>query len=326
MQHLVQNNSFGFAVRTEPWKFGREGLEQPNNQPSPAVFEGLGIWTKAVKVGHSCLSNTRHSFIGDVMIWRAERDIPKDNKLTIQYNSWQEEYGCRHVCPCPVCKLRKRISIPEFDRRRGILVHGLNHTIATSGDRIWPDKYKERILAIQDTYILPPSEIPRTALVKPLIGIIRICKTICSTRSIRCLLEFGLLLFYNLGFTARIDPYSWNIDFWGLACEEVIEALKLMKWVCDAVHPRLCKGLIRDTMTMHTIFYGQDGTYDGDRRGHYDETPGGSLPLQETKDGKLHEIDVPGLWLDYQWSIVLPEDMRNRLVLRRLEEVKKRAG
>ncbi|KAK8024517.1 hypothetical protein PG993_012583 [Apiospora rasikravindrae] len=53
-------------------------------------FEGskriaCGLWPKASFLNHSCLPNCRRSFIGDMLVLRATRDLPAGNELEIGY-------------------------------------------------------------------------------------------------------------------------------------------------------------------------------------------------------------------------------------------------
>lgn len=51
------------------------------------LFHSSGIWTMASYINHSCLSNARRSFIGDMMIVRASRDLPPNTEITFWYKS-----------------------------------------------------------------------------------------------------------------------------------------------------------------------------------------------------------------------------------------------
>jgi hypothetical protein len=48
----------------------------------PTEFGSCGIWTKASYLNHSCVSNARRAFIGNMMVVRATRDLAADTELT----------------------------------------------------------------------------------------------------------------------------------------------------------------------------------------------------------------------------------------------------
>ncbi|KAK6332256.1 hypothetical protein TWF696_002977 [Orbilia brochopaga] len=65
-----------------------------------------GLWFLPSFLRHSCISNAHRTVIGDMMIIRAGRDIPKDTKVTVNCvtpSVW--EYPLiKFVCSCPVHK------------------------------------------------------------------------------------------------------------------------------------------------------------------------------------------------------------------------------
>jgi hypothetical protein len=48
----------------------------------PTGFGSCDIWTQASYLNHSCVSNVRRAFIGDMMIVRASRDLETDTELS----------------------------------------------------------------------------------------------------------------------------------------------------------------------------------------------------------------------------------------------------
>ncbi|KAK8102099.1 hypothetical protein PG984_015245 [Apiospora sp. TS-2023a] len=67
------------APRTSLEAFRDKGDE------SHAAYASCGLWPLASRMNHSCLPNCRRSFIGDMLIVRATRDLPAGTELEISY-------------------------------------------------------------------------------------------------------------------------------------------------------------------------------------------------------------------------------------------------
>jgi hypothetical protein len=50
-------------------------------------FHSCGVWHLASYINHSCLSNARPSFIGDMMVVHATRDLAPNTEVTLWYKS-----------------------------------------------------------------------------------------------------------------------------------------------------------------------------------------------------------------------------------------------
>ncbi|KAI5258863.1 hypothetical protein E4T42_00568 [Aureobasidium subglaciale] len=105
--NILENNGFGFMTAPDQ--------KQPyRNIPCPQLdgfYDCLGVWDRASYANHSCLCNVERSFLGDCMIFRAIKDIPKDTEPTLAYvhvdGKYEEvkmalqNYGFR--CDCKLC-------------------------------------------------------------------------------------------------------------------------------------------------------------------------------------------------------------------------------
>lgn len=76
----VTANCFG-APRTTLETF-EEGVVKEKS-----AFSTCGIWILASHINHSCIGNCHRSFIGDMMVVRATRDMPKGTELMFPYKS-----------------------------------------------------------------------------------------------------------------------------------------------------------------------------------------------------------------------------------------------
>ncbi|KAI4742137.1 SET domain-containing protein [Aureobasidium sp. EXF-12298] len=104
---LLENNGLGFMARPDQ-------TQAYPNIPRPQLdthYDCLGIWPVASRANHSCLSNVEYSFLGDFMLVRANKDIPKGEEITISYilttgKFEQQKMALRNwnfKCECKLC-------------------------------------------------------------------------------------------------------------------------------------------------------------------------------------------------------------------------------
>jgi tetratricopeptide (TPR) repeat protein len=99
----------------------------------PSLPEGRlakGLWVHASYMNHSCAANTMRSFLGDMLISRATRDIKEGNELFQQYvpvkalpdvRSSQYKEGWRFECGCALCVGERRSPEAMLAKRKELL-------------------------------------------------------------------------------------------------------------------------------------------------------------------------------------------------------------
>ncbi|KAF2966802.1 hypothetical protein GQX73_g6792 [Xylaria multiplex] len=90
-----------------------------------------GVWLLASRINHDCLGNCRRSFIGDVQIVRASRDLPAGTELNFPYKSFpprttyeatqKEMHNWGFVCDCSWCLDRKSTPKKTLSTRNKLL-------------------------------------------------------------------------------------------------------------------------------------------------------------------------------------------------------------
>jgi hypothetical protein len=77
--------------------------------------EEVGVWTHASRLRHSCIPNIARAFLGDLVVFRATRDIKNGDELTIAFTGMSEDYdidkaslleGFGITCGCECAKLK----------------------------------------------------------------------------------------------------------------------------------------------------------------------------------------------------------------------------
>ena len=164
VERIISLNVFGCPLTS------RESHLRTSDKDKSA-HHSCGIWLLASLINHSCRSNVRRSFIGDMQIVRATQDIPADMEVTFWYRmpdggEYEEtQKGLQHwgfECACEICLDAKSTPKKLMKRRKALLID-LKSFLQGPGE---PDVAQiERILtAIGRTYQKPAREVPQIAI------------------------------------------------------------------------------------------------------------------------------------------------------------------
>ncbi len=125
-------NAFGFPISAYQyhWKSGHTPDDLKDEESG-----SIGVWIRASYINHSCAPLVRRTFIGDMMIFRAQADIPADTELKFGYISCLEGYEDRQKmlkkwgfqCECQVCLAEKDISHKKVKKRAKIIGEIIGH-------------------------------------------------------------------------------------------------------------------------------------------------------------------------------------------------------
>lgn len=88
-----------------------------------------GVWLRASRANHSCVPNGDRSFIGDMMILRATREIKAGEEIRLSYLNPDHPYPKRKAglaaygfeCDCPLCQSERLIPAQVLDKRARII-------------------------------------------------------------------------------------------------------------------------------------------------------------------------------------------------------------
>lgn len=103
---------------------------------SDTKFLTSGIWLLASRINHSCVSNCRHSFIGDMQIIRDTQDMSAGTELLLSYRapcSFESYEEVQHhlsrwgfKCACDLCKSRSKEDKNVLEKRSNIYGEALD--------------------------------------------------------------------------------------------------------------------------------------------------------------------------------------------------------
>jgi tetratricopeptide (TPR) repeat protein len=97
---------------------------------TPGNRMAKGLWTHASYMNHSCVPNSMRSFLGDLLISRAVRDIKAGEEIFHQYVPVKAIYDVRQaqfkmgwgfLCQCPLCAAEARGSPDALAKRKDLL-------------------------------------------------------------------------------------------------------------------------------------------------------------------------------------------------------------
>lgn len=235
-----------------------------------------GLYIKASYVNHSCYSNAKRSFIGDVLILRATRDIPAGDEVLFWYTSPKADHSYEKTqerlrnwdfhCSCKICTYDKKLSNKKKMERAALLKEwdmAGNHIEGEAGLAA-----RERLLAaIEQTYTVPAATVPRLTLWDFYHGLARLYASIGEPE--RTIITAWKVV-AALGYVVKRDISSvfssFRIEQWGLMVDGLIETWVLLWMAYEKLvprHPELCEKAEEYARTTYKICVGEDDTFEG---------------------------------------------------------------
>ncbi|KAK4098603.1 hypothetical protein N658DRAFT_488317 [Parathielavia hyrcaniae] len=118
------------AIRNKNCFSAPRSTVEDTKPSSPEGRQANGLWVHASYLNHSCVGNTMRSFIGDMLISRATRDIKEGEEIFQQYvpvkslpdvrnKQFRDWWGFE--CGCMLCTREKRTSEAVLAKRRELV-------------------------------------------------------------------------------------------------------------------------------------------------------------------------------------------------------------
>ena len=196
------------------------------------AYHSCGIWVHASYINHSCTSNARRAFIGNMMIVRASRDMEAGTEITFWYQSpdgvsakvsheKHKQWG--FICGCAIC-LDTRATDAVVLRKRRKLMEDLKQVFNSSALRRFEMKKIERLLdALNQTYTQPVQDVPRLLLWDPQLALSRIYR---AQNKAGKSMESAVKVLTSLGFGvvgADSSQTRFAVVRWGLLMDCLVE-------------------------------------------------------------------------------------------------------
>ncbi|KAI9726263.1 MAG: hypothetical protein M1834_009065 [Cirrosporium novae-zelandiae] len=169
-----------------------------------------GIWIMACHINHACDSNVQSSWIGDMHIVRASRNIPSDTEITLSYVSPDQGDTTTtnnnnifstwsFTCNCPIC-LDQSTTPPQTLQKRKALDRDWSQRPEGWTLLQWATKLEELLPGIEQTYTKPPTEVPRIHL-DPVYHLLAQIHVLAQNKSKA--IAFSLRALTSLGFVIK---------------------------------------------------------------------------------------------------------------------------
>lgn len=165
VKRIVANNEFMCPI-SRPTKDQRFGYEVDTELNSTA-----GIWIRASYINHDCMGTARRSFIGDIMVVRAARDMDAGTEITFPYLKleWERPEEMREVtrvwwnfeCNCVNCVDANNADPSVLSERIRLMdkIDEFHVTHLTTPAQVEPLLDK-----MADTYTRDAASVPRVSL------------------------------------------------------------------------------------------------------------------------------------------------------------------
>lgn len=268
MERAISLNSFGCPLSSIN---SHKKIRDHKNEPETA-YHSCGIWIQASYINHSCTSNARRAFIGDMMIVRATRDLEKNTELSIWYHSPDRrnpkdlQGKLKHwgfECACSICSDVKSTA-PVVMRKRDMLRNNVEKLIKEASLRSGTLQKIERLIdELNQTYSQPADKIPRLLVWDPQLALAQAYAS--RNQTTKCLVAAGkvltLLGFVITGTDSPKTPFS--ISRWGMLQDHLVETFMLlcnMFLVTKAVSNSKKAG--EYARTAYKMVVGEDASFD----------------------------------------------------------------
>ena len=270
---IVSFNAFKSHRVTVLNKLGEVEFSEAERAES---FLSCGLYIKASYVNHSCYINARRSFIGDVLIMRATRNIAAGEEILFGYTTLELNHICEKkkdgdlhgwgfCCCCEICMNDQETSNKK-KKKRAALMKELILTRERPVDKAGLAAIEKLLAAVEQTYTAPASSVPRLALWGRYLNFSRFFASIHWPERVITTIWKALAAF---GYVIKQDASSvfspFQVEQWGMMDDSVVEAWVHLWTAYEILVPR-CPGLCEKAEDYARITYkicvGEDKTFE----------------------------------------------------------------
>ncbi|KAH0350844.1 SET domain-containing protein, partial [Aureobasidium melanogenum] len=240
VSRLLDLNGFSFVVGRESQAYGTSAMMTKTSPKS------TGLWIRISNANHACLSNAVRSFIGDLIVLRAAKDIKSGEEITISYQNPAplledrqkllfSSWGFR--CDCLLCTSEASLGV-----KMQTLADHVETSMAFMGDRNLND------VLTTDSELVMMAEIVAEDLEEvyadnlmhrlPCLGMADVwqwlSQTYCQTRNRIQLKRCATKILESYGYWITVQDSSITIDCaHGIPAVGVVEAMMYLSCVAE---------------------------------------------------------------------------------------------
>jgi hypothetical protein len=235
------------------------------------VNHSTGIWLKASKINHSCMSNCHRSFIGDFQIIRATSDIPANTELTFCYRTPTGDFtemrkelrAWGFECTCTMCE-ESKTAPKNLLKKRKELFKDLQRTVSNI-KAIDLQRLNRQLKAYESTFTKSATEAPRMHIFNIYMQLARFWGQAQKPKDSVAMALKGLEC---LGFVVHgaqlpaTTGTTFHVEKWGLFQDNVDQAFVFL---CDAYAvfaPHLVEKAKECARLAYSMCVGEDTTFD----------------------------------------------------------------
>lgn len=264
IERIIAISNFACPLSTRGTFQGQEMTDEESS------LQSCGLWLMASFLNHSCNSNARRSFIGDMMIVRAMKDIAPDTEVTHMYVLPTEEDRMTKFrywdfdCKCSSCEDEKKTAksvLAKRERTKAKVkeLHELR-------DVTFISKVESLTKVIAATYTRPTAEVPRWELWASLLGLADMCwqngqtgKTISA--ALRALESLGYVIEGGRLPKASASGSSVVVKKWGIVSDHCCASWVLLSHAYANVAPQLVEQALEYAKLSYRICVGEDESF-----------------------------------------------------------------
>lgn len=237
---ILDLNGFSYTVGRESHAYGTSAMMTKESPKS------TGLWIHVANANHACLSNAVRSFIGDMIILRAARDIEDGEEITISYQKPAPLLEDRQKALSDSWRFRCTCLLCTSEMKFGFKMHTLAEHVETSM-AFMGDRSLDAILAV-DAEMIAMAEIVAEDLEQvyadnlvhrlPCLGMVDIwqwlCQTYCQNRYSNQLKRCATKVLESHGYWITLQGSRVSIDLaYGIPTVAVVDALMYLAGVAE---------------------------------------------------------------------------------------------
>lgn len=235
----------------------------------PDFSSAIGVWSFISHINHSCISNISLSFIGDMAIVRATRDLEAGAELLIScggplpfesYDETQERLShWGFACDCALCTERKATPNEMILKRKSLEIPILECSQITSKDL--PDV--RRVLEqLEQTYSDGAAKEPGAVRLEVsfFCRVLGMALTTIGGNHTQSIVEVALKELEALGFVISVNPRLCVIQ-WGVTERDPIDAFRALYLAYKTTDPQNAQAAKGYMETAYSLFVGEKETF-----------------------------------------------------------------
>ncbi|KAL3420667.1 tpr domain protein [Phlyctema vagabunda] len=276
IERVISQNGFGCPPHSSRQTNLSDGSSELGKRAASKEFHSCGVWPLASYINHSCNSNARRAFIGDMMIVRATRDLAPDTEISFWYRfpvaegnavrqKQLEHWAFR--CDCAMCRDDQATGSDVLSRSERQRAEALRYLRATPRPNL--PKIEEILANMELGYAQPASLVPRLHSWELYLGLaqnymLREQRSKAIDSALKSLASLGYVI--QGGSLPRTRSTPMLVRQWGLLQDATVECWMLLASAYELVAPDRTEYAVRYAKLSYRICVGEDETFDGTYR------------------------------------------------------------